>query len=883
LGIQERNGEKNVTRMYSKVNGMPLALLVAIAAGMATMPSARAQQLTTLYSFCQQSGCPDGAYPYAGLVQGADGNFYGTTYQGGTSVACPAPAGCGTVFNITPAGVLTTLYNFCSQSGCTDGKLPYAGLILASDGNFYGTTYEGGNTNNNEEPGSGTVFKITPEGVLTTLYTFCSLQYCADGAGPYDSLVQGIDGNFYGTTSGGGGPYGLGTVFKITPDGALTTLYSFCTQSECTPIGDPQGGLVQAGDGNFYGTTGGTTGGTAYSAVFGITPSGALTYIYSFCQAGSPCPDGVHPTDTLTLGSDGNLYGTTLYGGANQQLGFEEPGGTVFSITTSGAHTVLYSFCGVGAYPACTDGADPAGGVIQASDGNFYGTTSEGGAYHSAGNATGGTIFKITPAGALTTLYSFCAQSNCPDGAYPQAGLIQASDENFYGTNPMGGVTSFCPGPSPGCGTIFTLAAAPIAGVSPTSLTFGNQDVGTTSASQPVTLSNTGPAPLAVSSIVPSGDFVETDNCNGSVAAGKSCTINVTFTPTATGTRNGTLTLTDNSNLVPGSQQTVSLTGTAINPGGTPSPTSLAFGSQLIQTASAMKKVTLTSTGTTNLMNVSITISGANSGDFTQVNNCPASMAPGAKCTIGVTFTPSLLSAESATLDINDNAAKSPQAVPLSGTGVPPATLTPTSASFGSVPEGIPSVAKNFTLKNNQPTALSISSIGFTGANAGDFSHAGTCGTSLAARASCTLSVTFTPSLIGAEAATLAVNDNAPTPYNTLTASLTGTGIAQASASPASLTFAAQKVGTTSAAKSVTLTNNLSTAITFSGVSFSGSDAGDFSSPSNTCGGSVAAKSHCTISVTFTPGATGTRTATLNANDGANNSPQTVALSGTGK
>src|SRR4029077_4692110 len=131
-------------------------------------------------------------------------------------------------------------------------------------------------------------------------------------------------------------------------------------------------------DGNFYGTTGGLTGGTAHSKVFRITPSGALTYIYSFCQLGGTCADGVHPTDTLTLGSDGNLYGTTEFGGANQQLGFEQPGGTVFMVTTSGEPTGLYSFC---SQTKCNDGADPVGSLVQASDGNFYGTTWLGGIY----------------------------------------------------------------------------------------------------------------------------------------------------------------------------------------------------------------------------------------------------------------------------------------------------------------------------------------------------------------------------------------------------------------------------------------------------------------------------------------------------------------------
>jgi subtilase family serine protease len=339
-----------------------------------------------------------------------------------------------------------------------------------------------------------------------------------------------------------------------------------------------------------------------------------------------------------------------------------------------------------------------------------------------------------------------------------------------------------------------------------------------------------------------------------------------TFSLTITGT-DGTLT----------HQAFVTLS--VVQPGATLSPTSLSFSTQVIGTTSSARVVTLSSSGTAALNITSI----ATSGDFAQTNNCPATLNVGAKCAIGVTFTPSLLGAESATLDVNDNAANSPQTVALSGAGIAPVTLTPNSANFGNVPQATASAAKNFTLKNNQSVALSISGITFTGANAGDFSETNTCGTSLAAKGACTINVTFTPSLIGAESATLTVNDNAPAPYNALSSSLTGTGVAQAAVSPTSLTFAAQKVGTTSAAKTVTLTNNLSAPITFSGASFSGSEAGDFNSPSNTCGGSVAAKSHCTISVTFTPGATGTRTATLNVNDSANNSPQTVSLTGTGK
>jgi hypothetical protein len=282
-------------------------------------------------------------------------------------------------------------------------------------------------------------------------------------------------------------------------------------------------------------------------------------------------------------------------------------------------------------------------------------------------------------------------------------------------------------------------------------------------------------------------------------------------------------------------------------------------------------------------MNISVSITGANAADFAQTNNCPATLNVGSKCTVSVTFTPSIIGAESATLDVNDNAANSPQTVALTGIGEVPVKLTPASANFGNVPQATASASKNFTLKNNQSSALSISSIRFTGANPGDFSETDTCDGSLAAKSSCTISVTFTPSLIGAESATLNVKSNAPAPYNTVASSLIGTGIAQETVSPTTITYGPQKVGTTSSARNVTLKNNLSTPLTISGFAFSGADTNDFAVSTSTCGGSLAAKSSCTISVVFTPRANGTRTSTLNVNDSANNAPQTVALTGTGK
>jgi uncharacterized repeat protein (TIGR03803 family) len=332
-----------------------------------------AQTFTTLHSF----DVTDGANPYSGLVQATDGNFYGTTANGGAN-------NFGTVFKIASSGNLTTLHSFDE----TDGAYPYSGLVQGTNGDLYGTTYSAGAHDH------GTVFKITPSGTLTTLYNFCSQSKCSDGACPYAGLLQGADGNFYGTT-GLGGTAELGTVFKITPSGTLTILHSF----DGTDGYYADGPLVQSTGGNFYGTT---EFGGIYSSgnAFKITPSGTLTTLYNFCSQ-SNCPDGAR-ANGLVQGTDGNFYGTTQYRGANDQ-------GTVFKITPSGTLTTLYNFC---SQSKCSDGAFPLAPLVQTTDGNFFGTTSSG------GNNAHGTVFTITLSGTLTTLYNFCSLSNCSDGSF---------------------------------------------------------------------------------------------------------------------------------------------------------------------------------------------------------------------------------------------------------------------------------------------------------------------------------------------------------------------------------------------------------------------------------------------------------------------------------
>jgi uncharacterized repeat protein (TIGR03803 family) len=389
-----------------------VAIILLVLAGRGFNARAQTNVYTVLHSF--GSSANDGTVPLAGLIQGSDGNLYGTTSLGGTNNQ-------GTVFRISPSGNFTNLYSFAAGSGTADnvGANPAAGLVQGIDSNFYGTTEYGGTSN------AGTVFRISPSGNFTNLYSFAAGSGTADNieANPAAGLVQGIDSNFYGTTEYGG-TTNAGTVFRISPSGNFTNLYSFF------PTGNegayPAAGLVQGLDGNFYGTTeyGGTNN---QGTVFRISPSGNFTNLYSF--TGYVNNEGVSPAAGLVQGSDSNFYGTTEYGGISS--------GTVFRISPSGNFTNLYSF-----FPTGNEGAYPAAGLVEGSDGNFYGTTEYGG----TNNA--GTIFRISPSGNFTNLYSFFPTGN--EGAYPAAGLVQGLDGNFYGTTEYGG-TSYS-------GTVFKLS-----------------------------------------------------------------------------------------------------------------------------------------------------------------------------------------------------------------------------------------------------------------------------------------------------------------------------------------------------------------------------------------------------------------------------------------
>ncbi len=432
-----------------------------------------------------------------------------------------------------------------------------------------------------------------------------------------------------------------------------------------------------------------------------------------------------------------------------------------------------------------------------------------------------------------------------------------------------------------GTGTL-TAATAPVDGLSPTSLAFGNQSVGVTSAAQTVTLSNTGNAALSITSLALTGtnasDFAQTNTCGSSVATGSNCTISVTFKPSASGSRTASVSITDNAS---GSPQTVSLSGTGTAAVISLSATSLAFGTQSVGTTSTALTATLSNTGNAALSITSVALTGTNASDFAQTNTCGSSVAAAANCTITVTFKPSASGSRTASVSITDNASGSPQTVSLSGTGTAGViSLSATSLAFGNQPVGTPGTAQTLTLSNTGSTALSITSVALTGTNASDFAQTKTCGSSVAAGSNCTISVTFKPSASGSRTASVSITDNAS--GSPQTASLSGTGTAAlVSLSPTSLAFGNQPVEMTSTAQAVTLSNTGNAALSITSLALTGTNASDFEQ-SNACGSSLAAGANCTIAVMFTPSVAGAEAASLSIADNSSGSPQTVALSGAG-
>lgn len=332
------------------------------------------------------------------FAQGRDGNLYSTTQAGGDFSSGHQ---YGTILRLSPSGDMTKLWSFD-----TNGGIPFSGLTLATDGNFYGTTTIGG-------AGYGTIFKIAPTGTYTTLHSFVGT---TEGSNAYAPPIQGFDGNLYGTT--GDGVNMFGAFYKMTPAGAVTVLYKFPGTNRY-----PRG-IVLGNDGNFYGTTIGTS--TGLGTVFKMTPQGKITILHTFNGS-----DGSNPMGQLILANDGNFYGTTKSGGSGAQ-------GVAYKISPGGAFAVLHNFANDG------HGSAPIAGLVQATDGNFYGV-----AFTNPGVGPG-LIYQITSGGTYNIVYEFLSKNK--DGGSPQTAMIQHTGGTLFGDTYAGGIGSFC-----ACGVLFSL------------------------------------------------------------------------------------------------------------------------------------------------------------------------------------------------------------------------------------------------------------------------------------------------------------------------------------------------------------------------------------------------------------------------------------------
>jgi uncharacterized repeat protein (TIGR03803 family) len=614
------------------------------------------------------------------------------------------------------------LYAF--QSG-NDGQYPSSGLIFDASGNLYGETEYGGGgaCNSGIGDGCGTVFELSPNGnggwTETVLHSF---QCCTDGNFPASGLIFDQAGNLYGTTFGGG-TYNQGTVFELTPSPnggwSETVLFSFSDegglQAPQGVIFDQKGNLygtaIQAGECGHYSTCGG---------VFELSPNPnggwTGTVLYTFQPSG-----GWGPSPGLVLDRAGNLYGTTFRGGSSGCSVDENSGcGTVFQLSPHGSggwtETALYIFQGE------NDGGNPAAGLIFDQSGNLYGTTQLGGG---TGCSAGcGTVFELSPTGGgawtENVLYSFEGGS---DGNYPDAGLIFDINGNLYSTS--GGGDSAClTSNGYGCGTTFELSPNSNGGWTETVL-YRFQG------------GNDGEVPLSGVILDQTGNLYGTTNYGG----GTGCT-NTGCGVVYEVTRESFVTL---------------------------SPTSLSFGNQTVGISSSPKTATLTNSGNLPLTITSIEITGANSTDFGQTNNCPSSLPPNGTCSISETFTPLATGNRSAAVSVTDNAPGSPQSVPLTGVGTPPSvTLSPASLTF--VPQVIGTTSPPQTVQLSSSYAISITSI----ETSAHFGQTNNCGKGLPPGGKCQILLTLTPTTSGPQNGTLTINDSgADSPQ---TAPLSGTG-----------------------------------------------------------------------------------------------------------
>jgi len=413
-----------------------LAALVAAVFVTAWANGAQAATLKTLYSFCSLANCTDGSNPGSALLMDSSGNLYGTATSGGVNVSF------GAAYELVKSGKgwkYRRIYSFCTVGVCSDGKDPTGGLIMDVAGDLYGTTRLGGSGN------QGIAFELIPnvkhtKWKLKTLYNFCTVGFCTDGANPqaglsYAGAASGAlyDGTspLYGTAPSGGSDNG-GVVFQLAPHGNKwreTVLHNLCGTTRCADGSEPIAPVTVDSHGNLFGTTvlNGVNGGGVVFELSLQAKKWTETVLHAFCATfqNNRCQDGNTPLNgALLIDGTGNLFGTTQNGGS-------QAGGTAFKLAPNGASselTTLYNFCSLA---SCADGSAPQGDLSMDSSGNLYGVANTGGANGH------GAIYRLN--GTLAVLYSFCAQTNCTDGTNAQMGVIRDGSGDLLGTTIKGG------------------------------------------------------------------------------------------------------------------------------------------------------------------------------------------------------------------------------------------------------------------------------------------------------------------------------------------------------------------------------------------------------------------------------------------------------------
>lgn len=844
----------------------------------------------------------------SGIAVDSAGNVYVTGETQSTNFPTVNPVqpayagGGGDVFvaKLNTAGSALVYSTYLGGSGFDYGS----GIAVDSSGNAYitgGTASTNFPTMNPLQPanaggqGDSFVAKLNPAGSALVYSTYLGGSGLDQGNGiAVDNLgnayVTGYTNSINFPTMNPLQPlYAGGTydafVAKLNPAGTAFVYSTYLGGSGT----DSAVGIAADGSGNAY-VTGGTSstnfptmnpfqpanaGGSSDAFVAKLNPTGSAL-VYSTYLGGSGDDHG----SGIAVDSTGNAYLEGATASTNfptvNPLQPANGGGydiLVAKLNPTGSALVYSTYLG--------GNADDYGyGIALDSSGNAY-VTGETQSIHFPtvnalqplyGGETDAFVAKLDPSGSALVYSTYLGGEDEDYGT----GIAVDDSGNAY---VMGGTESpDFPTMNPlqpaygGNGDAFVAKIAGGPALAPPSLNFGNQTVGIAGAAQASTLTNTSDATLTITSMNVTGsnssDFAEADNCGTPVLAGGSCSITVTFTPSATGTRTAAVSIAVDA---PASPQTLPLTGTGVLPAVTLSPTSLAFFNQTIDTTSTAQSATLTNTGLGILTVASITVTGP----FAQTNTCGATVNPGAFCTILVTFTPNTTGTLTGSVTMTDNAPGSPQTLALKGVGTSPeVAFSPASLTFPDQTVFTVSAIQNVTLTNTHYGILTIGRI----ATSGPFLQTNTCGVTLNPSASCTISVTFKPEALGALTGFVSVTDNAPGSPQTVP--LTGTGTFL-QFTPASLSFGTQPVGTTSLPRKIALTNKGSATVTIAKISVAGPDAGDFAE-TNTCGASLASGASCFITVTFTPTATHTRTAAIAVFDNGGGSPQSAPLGGAG-